>query len=257
MGKILLRRDDTIATVTLSNPGKLNAMDIAMWHELSATFRSLSQDESLRCIIVQGEGGNFAAGADIAEFPARRNTGEQGVVYHDEIIAPALDAIANCLHPTIAAIEGVCVGGGLEIACACDLRLAAPSSRFGIPIKRLGFALAPNEMQSMLQLIGLAATLEILLEGRVFDAQEALKKGLLHRIADDIPSEALRTAHRIIDGAPLAARMNKKLARRLAPLPEPLTAQEVADAHGLLDSADYREGIDAFLNNRKPDFTGQ
>ncbi|MEA5098743.1 MAG: enoyl-CoA hydratase-related protein [Burkholderiaceae bacterium] len=256
MGSVLLQRDGPIATVILANSGKLNAIDIAMWRGLASTFRTLSQDESLRCVIVRGEGNNFAAGADIAEFPAQRNSTGQGLTYHNDIIGPALDAMTNGLHPTIAAIDGVCVGGGLEIACACDLRIAAPSSRFGIPIRRLGFALAPTEMQSLLQLIGLAATLEILLEGRVFDASEAMQKGLLHRIVDDVHDEAHQTAERIAAGAPLAARINRKLARRLSPLPDTLSLQERTEAYKLLDSNDYHEGIGAFLDRRKPSFTG-
>jgi enoyl-CoA hydratase/carnithine racemase len=257
MGDISWQIDDTIATVTLSNSGKLNALDIAMWRELASVFRALSQDESLRCLIVRGEGGNFAAGADIAEFASQRNNAEQGIRYHTGIVAPALDAIAHCIHPTIAAIDGACVGGGLEIACACDLRVASASSRFGIPINRLGFALAPNEMQGLLQLVGIATALEILLEGRIFDAAEAMQKGLLHRIVDDVAANALQTAQRIATGAPLAARMNKQLARRLNPLPGTLTTQEFLDAYLLLNSHDYREGIDAFLDQRKPVFNGK
>lgn len=257
MGMILLHRDGEIATVTLSNPGKLNALSISMWRELGATFHRLSKDESLRCVIVQGEGGNFAAGADIAEFSLHRNSAEQGVHYHTDIIAPALDAVENCLHPTIAAIEGACVGGGLEIACACDLRIASSNARFGIPIQRLGFALAPNEMQSLLQLVGVATTLEILLEGRVFDAAEAMQKGLVQRIVDEVSAEVRQVTQRIAEGAPLAARMNKILARRLNPPPQTLTSKEFADAYALLDSLDYREGIEAFLNRRKPVFKGK
>ena len=257
MGKLTLQREGNIATVTLSNPGKLNALDIAMWRELTTTFQTLSQDESLRCVIIRGKNGNFAAGADIAEFKAQRADAVQGITYHVDIIAPALDAIGNSLHPTIAAIEGVCVGGGLEIACACDLRIAAPDSRFGIPIKRLGFALAPTEMQDLLQLAGLATTLEILLEGRVFNADEAMRKGLLHRIAGDVHAEARQAAKRIAEGAPQAARMNKKLARRLSPRPNALTRQELLDAYALLDSQDYHEGVDAFIHNRPPVFAGK
>jgi len=257
MGAISLHRNGEIATVTLSNPGKLNALSIAMWSELTTIFKKLSQDESLRCVIVRGDGGNFAAGADIAEFTSQRNSAEQGIHYHTRIVAPALDAIANCIHPTIAAIEGACVGGGLEIACACDLRIASASARFGIPIKRLGFALAPNEMQSLLQLVGLATTLEILLEGRVFDAAEAMQKGLLHRIVNDATADALQTAQVIVAGSPLAARMNKQLARRLNPQPTTLNEQEFANAYSLLNSQDYIEGIDAFLGHRKPVFKGK
>jgi enoyl-CoA hydratase len=257
MGTVSIEQDDVVATVTLSNPGKLNAIDAGMWQSLETTFTALSRDESLRCVIVRGEGGNFAAGADIEEFSTVRSTMEQGIDYHTKTIAGALDAIAECMHPVVAAIEGVCVGGGLEIACACDIRIAAPSSRFGIPINRLGFPLAPGELQFLLQLIGKAATLDILLEGRVFDAAEAKDKRLIHRIADDVPAAARTAAERIAGGAPLAARMNKQLARRLSVAPAPLNDQELRDAFAFLASQDYREGVQSFLDKRDPVFTGK
>jgi enoyl-CoA hydratase len=257
MSEILLVKDGVIATVTLSNPGKLNAIDIAMWRELARIFSSLSQDTSLRCVIVRGEGKNFAAGADIEEFATVRNTVGQGIEYHTVAIAGALESIATCLHPTIAAIDGVCVGGGLEIACVCDLRIAAPNARFGIPINRLGFPLAPGELQGLLQLVGKAGALEILLEGRIFDAAEAKDKRLIHRIADDAQAEALQAAQRIAKGAPLAARMNKQLIRRMLPAPEALTEQELRAAFDFLESDDYREGRQSFLEKRVPNFTGR
>ncbi len=257
MSEIRLEKRDVIATVTLSNPGKLNAVNVTMWQALTDIFKLLSQDEDLRCVIVRGDQHNFAAGADIEEFARVRGTMEQGIRYHRETTAHALEAIAHCIHPTIAAIEGVCVGGGLEIACACDLRIAAPSARFGIPINRLGFSLAPDELRHLLQLVGKAAVLEMLLEGRVFPAAEAKEKGLLHRIVADVPAEALKTAERIAQGAPLAARMNKKMVRRLTPQPPPLTAHELADAFAFLASQDYREGVQTFLNKTKPVFLGK
>lgn len=257
MPEIRIEKDDVVATVTLSNPGKLNALNVSMWNALTHAFSVLSEDETLRCVIVRGDEHNFAAGADVEEFATVRSTMAQGMRYHTEIIANALQAIAHCQHPTVAAIEGVCVGGGLEIACACDLRIASPSSRFGIPINRLGFSLAPGELQHLLQLVGKATALEILLEGRVFDAAEAKDKGLINRIADDVPSEVRKTAQRIAQGAPLAARMNKKMARRLTPQAEPLTEQEVLDAFAFLASQDYREGVQTFLSKRKPVFSGK
>ena len=257
MSEIRIEKDDVIATVTLSNPGKLNALDVAMWNALTQAFTVLSEDESLRCVIVQGDDHNFAAGADVEEFATVRSTMAQGMRYHTETIANALQAVAHCQHPTVAAIEGVCVGGGLEIACACDIRIASPSSRFGIPINRLGFSLAPGELQHLLQLVGKAAALEILLEGRVFDAVEAKDKGLVNRIVDNVSAEAHATAQRIAQGAPLAARMNKKMARRLTPQPEPLTEQELLDAFSFLASQDYREGVQTFLSKRKPVFSGK
>jgi enoyl-CoA hydratase len=257
MSEILVEEMDGIATVTLSSPGKLNALDVAMWVGIKQTFTALSQDESLRCVILRGDNKNFAAGADIEEFASVRSTMEQGMRYHNETIAHALDAIARCLHPTIAAIEGVCVGGGLEIACNCDLRIAASSSRFGIPINRLGFPLAPLELRGLLQLIGKAATLEILLEGRVFDAAEAKDKGLVHRVVFDVPDESRKAAERIALGAPLAARINKQMVRRLTPLAEPLTEQEMKAAFAFLNSEDYREGVQTFLDKRTPVFVGK
>ena len=176
---------------------------------------------------------------------------------HTDIIAKALQSIATCPHPTVAAIEGVCIGGGLEIACACDLRIASPVSRFGIPINRLGFPLAPDELDGLLQLVGKATALEILLEGRIFDAAEAKDKRLIHRIADDVAAEASIVAQRIARGGPLAARINKQLVRRMSPAPEPLTEQELRAAFSFLESDDYREGIRSFLEKRNPDFVGQ
>lgn len=259
MSEIRCDRDraGAVATVTLSNPGKLNALDVAMWRGLRSTFEALSADTGLRCVIVSGEAGNFAAGADIQEFAAVRSNLADGMRYHTETIAQALQAIAHCLHPTIAAIEGVCVGGGLEIACACDIRIAAADARFGIPVNRLGFPLAPGELQGLLDLVGKATALEILLEGRVFDAAEAREKGLINRIAGDVQLEARQSAQRIAGGAPLAARTNKQLVRRLSLAAAPLTEQELRQAFAFLESQDYREGVASFLQKTPPTFTGQ
>jgi enoyl-CoA hydratase len=257
MPEIRVEKDDVIATVIVSNPPKLNALNVAMWNALTHAFTKLSQDDALRCVVVCGDQQNFAAGADVEEFSSVRSTMAQGIRYHTETIGSALQAIAQCPHPTVAAIEGVCVGGGLEIASACDLRIASPEARFGIPINRLGFPLAPGEMQYLLQLVGKAATLEILLEGRVFGATEAKDKGLINRVVEDVQAEARRTAQRIAQGAPLAARMNKKMAHRLSPPPESLTEQELHDAFAFLASQDYREGVQTFLAKRKPVFSGK
>ncbi|GAC1416166.1 MAG: enoyl-CoA hydratase-related protein [Burkholderiaceae bacterium] len=257
MSDILLVQAGVVAWVTLSNPGKLNALDVNMWRQLATVFNSISADSSVRCVILCGENGQFAAGADIEEFFSERATSQQGTLYHTVAISEALSAVSGCRHPTIAAIEGVCVGGGLEIASACDLRIAAPDARFGIPINALGFALAPDEMNGLLELVGRAVTLEMLLEGRVFDASEALQKGLITRIASDVSAAAQEAALRIARGAPLAAQMTKSLVNRLAPRPAPLTATERDAVFALLDSADYREGVLAFLAKRRPMFSGR
>ncbi|AJG20663.1 enoyl-CoA hydratase/isomerase family protein [Cupriavidus basilensis] len=258
-GTVAFAREGNVATVTLSHAGKLNAISVAMWRALAQGFADLSADPSLRCVVVRGADGNFAAGADIAEFPEERGDAAALRRYHEAVIAPALAAIAGCLHPTLAMIEGVCVGGGLEIACHCDLRIAAADSRFGVPINRLGFPMAPGELTGLLALAGRAVTLEILLEGRVFDAAEAREKGLLTRVvpAAALDDEVAAAVKRIVAGAPLAARINKQSIRRLAPAPAPLTAAEL-DAHFRYgDSADHAEGVAAFLARRPPRFSGQ
>lgn len=256
-GRVLLQRDGQLAWVTLSHPGRLNAITVRMWRELRDVFTRIAADDALRCVIVRGEGGNFAAGADIREFPAERADAAGVQRYHREILAPALMAVAQCPQPVVAQIEGVCVGGGLEIACQCDLRIAGESARFGVPINRLGFPMAPDEMRGLLALAGRAATLAILLEGRVFDAAEARDLGLLTRIVADaeVAAQARRSAERICQGAPLAARINKRLSARLAQ-GGALTEAECQDYFSYADSRDHKEGVRAFLAGVDPHFSG-
>ena len=140
---ILCQRDGDIATVTLFNPDKLNALNAAMWQRLRAVMGELSADSSLRCIIVRGEGLVFAAGGDLEEFRTARANVDLALAYH-EAVGEALAAIESCPHPTVAAILGPCVGGGLEIACACDLHIAGETARFGAPIMKLSFSMYPG-----------------------------------------------------------------------------------------------------------------
>lgn len=257
-GRVAVARDGAVATITLDHPGRLNALTVHMWTALREAIAALSADAGLRCVILRGAGGNFAAGADITEFP-RERVGRDGVAhYHQEIVAPALAAIRECAHPVVASIAGVCVGGGLEIASQCDLRIAADSSRFGVPINRLGFPLAPREMQGVLALVGRAVTLEILLEGRIFGAAEALAKGLLTRVVPDeaLAGEVARSVGRIARGAPLAARLNRRMVDRLSVAPPPLTAAELHRFFDFADSRDHRRGVEAFLAGTEPVFTG-
>jgi enoyl-CoA hydratase/carnithine racemase len=257
---VLIERDAVIATVSLSNPAKLNALSVAMWQELARTMATLSADDGLRCIVLRGAGEQaFAAGADIAEFAHVRDNVEQAKRYHRELVYGALKAVAECRHPTVAMIHGPCVGGGLEIACQCDLRIAGESGRFGVPINRLGFPIAYDELSALLPLVGRAVALEILVEGRVWNAQEAFAKGLLTRVVADaaLKNEVYATAQRIAEGAPLVARWHKAFVRRLAPRPEALTAAEIEENFAYFNTEDYRIGYDAFINKKKPKFAGR
>lgn len=260
MPSIDVTRDGDIATVAINNPGKLNALTVSMWRELARAMHELASDAGLRCIVLRGAGHEaFAAGADIAEFAHARNDFAQGKVYHLEYVAGALEAVGECRHPTVALIKGPCAGGGLEIACQCDLRVSGASGRFGVPINRLGFSIAYGELVGLLALAGRAVAAEILLEGRMWDADEAFAKGLLTRVVPDdkAEAEAYATARRIADGAPLVARWHKQFIRRLTPHAAPLTQAEIDANFDYFKTADYRIGYDAFINKKKPKFQGR
>lgn len=250
---------EQVARVILSNPDRLNAITIGMWRQLTTVFAELSATSDLRCVVIQGDHENFAAGADIREFPRWRATNDDVIAYHTQILAPALNAISSCVHPVVALIKGVCVGGGLEIASQCDLRFAAKTSRFGVPINQLGFPMAPDEMRGLLALAGPAVTLEILLEGRVFDAPEAHAKGLLTRVIDDVALDdhVQGVVQRLVRGAPLAARINKETVKRLTASKKPLDLAETQHFFRYAESQDHREGVRAFLAGQRPVFTGE
>ncbi len=255
MTTINLAVEGEIATLTLNNPDKLNAINLAMWQQLSANMASISADRGIRCVVLRGAGDQaFAAGGDLEEFVTGRATLEQALHYHGEV-AKALNAIADCPHPTVALIKGACIGGGLEIAGVCDLRIAGESARFGAPINKLGFSMYPGEMEGLLRLAGPAVIKEILLEGRILSASQAYEKGLLSRVVKDeqVEDEAYASARRICQGAPLVAGWHKQWIRRLLD-GRPLSDEEKAASFAFLETEDYREGLAAFLEKRKPVF---
>ena len=255
---ILVARDANVATVTLNRPHKLNALTKAMWRGLGSAITDLSADAGLRCIVIRGAGERaFSPGNDIGEFARERANREQARAYGAVMHATA-DALTDCPIPLVAQIHGICVGGGLEIAALCDIRICGESSRFGAPIKNLGLVMAYAEMAPLVRLVGPDVALEILLEGRIFDAAEAQAKGLVTRIVadDQVAAEGTATAARIAEGAPLAARWHKKFARRLAN-PAPTSAAEADECFACFDTEDFREGYAAFLEKRKPEFRGR
>jgi len=254
---VVVARADGVATVTLNRPERLNALDLAMWRQLDSVMRRLAEDETLRCVLLRGAGDAFAAGADLAEFATERDGPEAAAAYSG-VMQSALTALRDCPHPTVARIHGACVGAGLEIAIMCDLRIAAQSSRFGVPIQRIGVAMPCFEIAALVELVWRATALEILLEGRVFDAGEARAKSLVTRVvADgDLDRETEAALRRIVDGAPLSHRWHKKFTRRCLD-PRPLAPEEVAEGFALAGTQDYRTGIRAFLAKEKPRFEGK
>jgi enoyl-CoA hydratase/carnithine racemase len=255
---VLLQRDGAIATVVLNNPDKLNALNRQIWEQLGTVMRELSDEESLRVIVLRGAGDQaFAAGADISEFENERANAKQAKTY-GEIVESTMRAVADCRHPTVALIKGACVGGGLEVASQCDLRICGESSRFGVPINKLGLVMAYGELQGLLALAGKAVTLEILLEGRVFSAAEAKEKWLVNRVVPDeeVEQETYATARRIAEGAPLVARWHKRFIRRLGAGGE-LSETERDEGFACFDTEDFQIGFRSFLAKAKPQFKGR
>lgn len=252
-----------LATLVIANPGKLNAIDLAMWRQMSACLRELAADPGLRCLRVTGESQAdlppaFAAGGDLEEFLQVRTNVDDALAYHEDAVAPALAALAEFPVPVVAQIDGPCIGGGLEIACCCDIRIAADNASFGAPILKLGFNMYAGELAHVLPVAGRAVLSEMLLEGRIFAAPEALMKGLVGRVVprEQLAGEALAACRRIAQGAPLVAREHKKWLRRLSNGLPP-SPDEKAASLALVDSADYREGLAAFFAKRRPEFGGR
>jgi enoyl-CoA hydratase/carnithine racemase len=260
MSEILLeQRDDAgIVTLVLNRPQKLNALTKALWAELGERVRTLDADDAVRCLVVRGAGDRaFSPGNDISEFDTDRRDAAQARAY-GALMHGTLHALSGCRHPVVALVHGICVGGGLEIAAACDLRICGESSRFGAPVAKLGLVMAHEELAALAAIAGRATALEILLEARILDAREALAKGLVTRVVPDgeVDREAYDTARRIAEGAPLVHRWHKKFLRTLE-AGRPLTDAERDEAFACYDTRDYAEGRRAFLAKAKPRFEGR
>jgi enoyl-CoA hydratase/carnithine racemase len=243
-----------VAWVTLSHPGKFNAMSRGMWRELRQVFATLQADASLRCIVLRGEAGHFCAGGDISEYPDFRFEEARLRDFHENDVWGGLRAVLDCDVPVVAQIEGNCMGAGVEIACCCDLRIAAETSRFGAPIGRLGFPMAPREAALVLREAGALTVREMLLEAGVLSAAQMLTRGFLHRVTGDaqLTEEIARTVQRVTALAPRAARLNKQALRALQP---DVPAALLATAYAYADSPEHREGIAAFMAKRPAAFS--
>lgn len=255
-GTVQSERQGALAWVILSHPGRFNAMSRGMWRELRRVFTAFQADAGLRCVVLRGADGHFCAGGDISEYPAFRHS-EAGLRdFHENDVWGGLQAVLDCDVPVVAQIEGNCMGAGVEIACCCDIRIAGESARFGAPIGRLGFPMAPREAALVLREAGAPSTREMLLEGAVLGAPQMLARGFLQRVVADPAAEAEATAQRVLALAPQAARMNKQALRTLQSAPAEAALQALLPrAYDYADSAEHREGIAAFLAKRPATFS--
>lgn len=265
-GEVLMDAGERgVVQVTLRHAGRLNAMSRGMWRQLRAVFEDIQRRSDVRCVLIAGEGDAFCAGGDISEYPDFRFDAAALRGFHENDVWGGLNAMLLCDVPIVARISGACMGAGVEIASCCDIRIAGSSARFGAPIAKLGFPMAPREAQLVAGAVGDATARQMLLEAATFSAAEMLARGFLSRVVSDdmVGSEAQGSAQRVAALAPQAARMNKQTFRALkVPLALEYQAQvaiknivnDVADPYAYADSAEHREGVTAFLEKRAPLF---
>lgn len=256
--RIQVETDGRIVTVRLDGPERHNVLDVDGWRALATAMDVLSADDDVGCLVLRGTGGRaFSAGSDIGGFAEHRDT-PADVEAYSQAIASALHAIRDCRHPVLALIDGLCVGGGLEIATACDVRVCSESSRFGAPINRLGLTMAYDELTPLVELLGPGPVLDILLSGDLLGGVRARELGLVTRVYPDESAEedGYALARRIAGGAPLVNRWHKKFVYRLMG-PRPLTEEDRAEALEAFTTEDYREGRAAFVEKRPPNFEGK
>ena len=259
-GYILLRNESPVATITINRPAQRNAISFAMWTELAALLRRLDADRDARCVVITGAGDTaFSAGADISDFEEYRSDSAKGRIYN-QAVDGLLETVAEIGTPVISMIRGFAAGGGCELAVATDLRIAAEGSRLGIPVARLGITIGHREMYGLVNLVGKGNALYILLSGRLLDADEALRIGLVNQVVPDEKLEEVtyKLAADIAALAPLSHAVNKKTMNQVLAKPSlDLTPEEADLPLTQFDTRDYHEGFRAFLEKRRPEFIGE
>ena len=258
--KILTRRDGAVAHVVFNNPERHNAMSFEMWEATARAMEDFARDDSVRVAVLSGAGGKaFVSGADISRFGDERAS-EDGIAKYNAMTERAYAAIHNFPKPTVAMIRGFCIGGGAAIAVCCDLRIATPASRFGIPAAKLGLGYEFDGVKRLVDLVGPSFAKEIFYTARQFDAEEARMMGLVNRVLPDaeIEQTVAALAATIAGNAPLTVAAIKMTVGEALKDPGARDLDKVAAAvKNCFASRDYVEGRTAFLEKRKPAFTGK
>jgi enoyl-CoA hydratase/carnithine racemase len=259
---ILVERDGPVATIVLNRPDKMNAISLEMWGDISSQIDELQRDGSVRVVVFRGEGGRaFSAGADIGDFEKSRHDSRSAIGYA-EVFEGALEKVALLTVPTISMIDGVCVGGGLELATCTDIRIAAKGSRFGVPVARIGVVAGFKEMRRLAAIAGPANAAYVVLSGEILGHEAALAMGLLTRVVEkeQLSDEVYGLATRMASLSPVSHAAHKEILETLLSNPS-LTGVDVDAPDGpqfrSFDSEDFKIGTEAFVNKTKPEFTGR
>jgi enoyl-CoA hydratase/carnithine racemase len=257
---MIARKDGAIGWMLFNNPARHNAVSVEMWRAVPEILEEFGKDDAIRIVVLGGVGGKaFVSGADISEFGEKRSSREATLAYN-ALVEQASDKLLACKKPTIAMIQGYCIGGGLAISLCCDLRIAADHSRFGVPAAKLGLGYGYAGIKRLADVVGPSFAKEIFFTARQFDAGEALQMGLVNRVrpAAEVEAYVKDYAAMIAGNAPLTIGAVKLCVTEYAKDPEKrdLAACQSAVDH-CFDSADYVEGRTAFMEKRKPVFRGR
>jgi enoyl-CoA hydratase len=254
--EVLVTRDGAIVTLTFNRPEARNALTWAMYERLYRTCEEVDTDDSVRVLVLRGAGGKaFAAGTDIGQFTGF-TTAADGLEY-ERNLDRWIDRLERVTKPVIAEVQGDAAGGGFEIVTVCDLRLATPDARFGAPIARtLGNCVSMDAYARLLDAFGPSRVKDLLLTARLLTAEEARAAGFVHEVvpAGRIEARVQELARQLCDHAPITMRVTKEAIRRIQAQRRPGGGEDLlAMTYG---SADFREGVRAFLEKRKPRWTG-
>jgi len=257
--KMLSRKEGGVGHLIFNNPERHNAVSLAMWEGASRIMDDFARDNEVRVVVITGAGGKaFVSGADISEFEKVRSN-EEAIASYNKIAEKANNSIFEFPKPTIAMINGYCIGGGLGLALCCDLRIASDKSRFGVPAAKLGLGYGYPGIKRLADLVGPSFTKEIFYTARQFDAAEAVAMGLVNRVLPVAELEAYvkNYADTIGGNAPLTVNAVKFIANETVKDESRRDLKRCAElVKRCFDSKDYIEGRRAFMEKRKPAFTG-